>query len=66
MSVTYCYRAKAKSTKKEISLTPEEIEVNTRPVEMSFDEAFDRINKEYNKNSNDNSLRSILIMKEIK
>ncbi len=66
LSTTYCYTAKTNSLKAHISLTPDEVEVETRPLEIDFLKAFTRINQEYNKNPNDNSLRSILMLGELK
>lgn len=66
VSHTSCYKAKTKGIKKDINFTSEEIEVETRPLEIDLETAFNRINEEYNKNPNDNSLRSLLILKEIR
>jgi ADP-ribose pyrophosphatase YjhB (NUDIX family) len=66
VSYTSYYKAKTKGAKKGIKLTSEEIEVGTHPVEINFNNAINRINEEYNKTPNDNSLRSMSILKEIK
>lgn len=62
ISHTICYIAKTKGRKQKIKLTKDEIEVNTKPIEINLNEAINRIKKEHNKSPNDNSLRSLMIL----
>ena len=65
LSVTNCYTARTKGSKDSLKLTDEEIAVKTSSLEISFKEALKRITEEYSKNPNNNSLRSLLMLKEV-
>lgn len=62
ISYTTCYIAKTKGKKQKINLTEQEIDVNTKPIEIDFKKAIKRIKAEYNKSPNYNSLRSLMIL----
>lgn len=65
-SITNCYRAKTEGERNNLKLTKEEIDAETSLVEMPFNKALERISEEYDKNPNDNSIRLLLILEEVK
>lgn len=64
LSVTNCYIAKTKGKRGNQAFTEEERKVGARSLELSFNDTVFRVSEEYDKNPNNNSLRSILILKE--
>jgi ADP-ribose pyrophosphatase YjhB (NUDIX family) len=65
ISYTTCYISNTKGRKRKLNLTQDEIEVNTKPIEINIEKAIKRIESEYNKSPNDNSLRSLIILNNI-
>lgn len=59
--ITY-YTAKTKGKKKKLKLTDEELEVETKPIEINIEIAKKRFKNEYNKAHNDSSLRDIMVL----
>jgi len=64
-SITNCYTAKIKGEIAEQEFTEEEKEIETRSINISINNAAARISEEYDKKPNNNSLRSIIILKEV-
>lgn len=59
---TLFYTAKTKGKRSSIQLTEEEIETETKPIEMNIKKAVQKIKSQYNKSPNDNSLRSLMVL----
>lgn len=59
------YKAKTKGKKGVLKLTEEELKVETKPIEINFKIALERIKNEYSKVKNDSSLRDIMAFNEL-
>ena len=64
-SITYCYKAETDGLKEKQSLEAKEIEGEVCVLEMSFNEALNRIKKELEENSNGFSFRAMKILEEV-
>ncbi len=59
------YTAKTKGKKKKLTLTDEELKVETKPIEIDIKTAEKRFKNEYSKSKNDSSLRDITVFNEL-
>ena len=59
------YVAKTKGKQKKLQLTDAELEVGTKPIEISIGIALKRLKDEYKKIPQDSSLRDIMVFNEI-